>query len=302
MRLSLKGINNTKHILYTSDLGALSTDNHYVDDTEIDPRFNDLTIMESTYGEQVRQSKKTRQFDIEHLKSGIDTTLEQGGTVLMPCFSCSRTQEILTTLYEIYHNDPSFDYPIVVDSILSNDICNLYDTLLADDDAELWAKVRNWNVVKFVKDKDESLSYVKTHQPRVVLSSSGFCTNGRILSYLHEYLGDSKSMVIFSGYVGGDNSYLSYRIKNYKDNKFIKISGDPVANLANCMSLSTFSSHATRKDLIKFGSAMNTNKLVLVHGSTAAKNSLKPDLQKAISKADKTFKVVASTLGMYIKL
>ena len=60
---------------------------------------------------------------------------------------------------------------------------------------------------------------VKDHSPKIILSSSGFCTNGRILSYLHEYLSDEKSMIIFSGYTGADNSYLSYRIKNYKENK-----------------------------------------------------------------------------------
>ena len=77
--------------------------------------------------------------------------------------------------------------------------------------------------MKFIKEKEDSLACVKNHSPKIILSSSGFCTNGRVLSYLHEYLNDEKSMVIFSGYTGADNSYLSYRIKNYKENKFIKI-------------------------------------------------------------------------------
>lgn len=290
-----------KHVLYTSDIGALHTDNHYLPNTEIDNRFNAVTIMECTYGEPYRQNKKTRKFDLEHLRVAINTVMERGGTFIMPCFSFSRTQEILTNLYEIYHNT-DFQYEVIVDSILTCDICNLYDELLEGEDLELWKKVRNWKNVKFITDKEDSVACVKSHNPKIVISSSGFCTNGRILSYLHEYLSDTNSMIAFSGYVGADNSYLSYRVKNYKENKVIKISGDPVENKADCISLSTFSSHANRQDLIEFGSSQNTEKLVLVHGSVVAKNSLKEDLKNAISKKDKSFKVLASTKDMVVRI
>ena len=302
LRLNLINSHGVKEsILYTSDIGALNTYNHYLPNTEIDTRFYKYVIMESTYGIKGRENKKTRAFDMEHLRVAIETVTERGGTFIMPCFSFSRTQEILTNLYEIYH-DKNFPYDIVVDSMLSVDICNLYDELLVGDDLKLWQKVKNWENVKFITEKDESLACVKAHTPKVVLSSSGFCTNGRILSYLHEYLSDENSMICFSGYIGDNNSYLSYRVKNYKENKIIKISGDPVDNKADCISLMTMSSHANRKDLLKYGSTVNTEKLILVHGSVEAKNSLKEDLQKEISKNDKTHKVVAATKDMYLKL
>ena len=95
---------------------------------------------------------------------------------------------------------------------------------------------------------------------------------------------------------------MSYRIKNYKENKIIKISGDGVKNKADCISLGTFSSHANRNELITYGSKINTEKLILVHGSEVAKNSLKKDLKDAISKEDKTFKVVASVKDMVVAL
>lgn len=302
LRLILKnqnGISNS--ILYTSDIGSLNTYNHYLTNTEIPESFNKITIMESTYGEPNRQNKKTREFDLEHLKVAIDTVLDRNGTVILPCFSFSRTQELLTNLYEIYKNT-DFKYDIVVDSILSCDICNLYEQVLYGDDLELWQKVINWENVKFIKEKDDSLACVKSHKPKIVISSSGFCTNGRILSYLHEYLSDENSMVIFTGYTGSDNSYLSYRIKNYKDNKIIKISGDKVENKADCIYLTTFSSHANRKDLLTYGSMINTEKLILVHGSIVAKNSLKEDLKEEISKQNKSFKVIASSKDMFIRL
>lgn len=303
LRLTLTDENGSKqHILYTSDIGALHTDNHYLNDTEIDYRGYRYAIMESTYGLKGRQNKKTRAFDLEHLKVAINTVLERGGTFIMPCFSFSRTQEMLTNLYKIYGNNKEFKYDIVVDSMLSCEISNLYDNLLYDENLKLWSKVKNWENVKFVTEKDESIAIVKGHQPKIVLSSSGFCTNGRILSYLHEYLSDKNSMIAFSGYVGDNNSYLSYRIKNYKENKILKISGDMVENNADCISLTTFSSHASRNDLIEYGSNLQTEKLILVHGSVEAKNSLKEDLKEAISKKNKTHKVLSASKDMYLKL
>ena len=302
LQLILKDKNGVSNsILYTSDIGSLNTNNHFLINTEIPDNFNKITIMESTYGEPGRINKKTRKFDKEHLYTAIDTVMDRGGTVIMPCFSFSRTQEILVNLYEILHNK-NFKYDIVVDSILTCEICDLYDELLSENDQKIWSQIRSWENVKFVREKEESLQYVKSHTPKIVLSSSGFCTNGRILSYLHEYLNDEKSMVIFSGYTGSDNSYLSYRIKNYKENKYIKISGDKVENKADCISLTTFSSHANRNELIKFGSSINTEKLVLVHGSVVAKNSLKEDLVNAISKENKSFKVITASKDMVIKL
>ena len=63
----------TKKILYTSDIGALNTKNHYVENTEIPATFSDISIMESTYGLNTRTIKKTREFDVEHLRVAIET-------------------------------------------------------------------------------------------------------------------------------------------------------------------------------------------------------------------------------------
>lgn len=264
--------------------------------------FNDVSIMESTYGSREKVNKKTRDFDVEHLRVAVNTVLERKGTLLLPCFSFSRTQELLTVLYLIFGCDDSFKADVVVDSKLSCEISDLYETILKGEDLELWMKVRNWKNVVFLSEKEESKMCQNDTTPKIVLSSSGFCTNGRIVNYLQKFLSDPNSMVVFSGYVGDNPSYLSYRIKNYKDYKKLTINKVPVVNRADCISLSTFSSHANRDDLIKFGSSLNTNKLILVHGSEESKKSLSESLRKEISKNDKTFRVLCSNKGMKISL
>lgn len=302
LQLVLSDKLKTKKILYTSDLGSLDTKNHYVLNTEVPTMFNDVVIMESTYGSKQKVNRKSRSFDLEHLKVAVETVVERKGTVLLPCFSFSRTQELLTALYLIFGNDNSFNTKIVVDSKLSCEICDLYESILKDDDLDLWMKVRNWDNVVFISEKEESKMCQSDSSPKIIISSSGFCTNGRIVNYLQKYLPDSNSMVIFSGYVGDNPSYLSYRIKNYKEYKTLNINKESVNNRADCISLSTFSSHANRDDLIRFGSSLNTNKLILVHGSEESKKSLSESLRKSISKNDKTYRVICSNKGMRTSL
>lgn len=302
LQLILSNPLKVKKILYTSDIGSLNAKNHYVENTEIPEMFNDVVIMESTYGDKKKINKKSRSHDVEHLRVAIETVLERKGTVILPCFSFSRTQELLTILYNIFGNDKNFKTDVVVDSKLSCEISDLYETLLKDENLDLWMKVRNWENVNFISDKLESKMCLNDDTPKIVLSSSGFCTNGRILNYLQKYLSDVNSMIIFTGYVGDNPSYLSYRIKNYKEFKNLKINKVTVKNCADCITLSTFSSHANRNELIKFGSSLNTNKLVLVHGSEESKKSLSESLRSEISKNNKTYKVSCSNKDMTVWL
>lgn len=302
LQLILRDKNSTRKVLYTSDMGALHSNNHYVTDTEIPNMFNDVVIMESTYGDSKRTSKKTRAFDIKHLNVAIDTVIERKGTVILPCFSFSRTQELLTTLYDIYGVRDDFRTPIFIDSKLSCDVSKLYSSLLSGADLKKWQKVCEWENVNFIEEKDDSMNVIANNMPKIIISSSGFCTNGRIVGYLKKYIKDDKSMIIFSGYTGDNPSYLSYRIKNYRENKFIKINKEQIPNRADCITLSTFSSHANFNDLVKYGSSLKTNKLILVHGSTDAKKCLASKLTDAISKNDKTYRVVQSFKGMIIRL
>ena len=302
LQLILNDDLKVKKILYTSDIGSMNTKNHYVENTEIPTMFNDVVIMESTYGDKKKVNKKSRSHDVEHLRVAVETVLERKGTILLPCFSFSRTQEILTILYSIFGNDKNFKADVVIDSKLSCEISDVYDTLLKDENLELWMKVRNWDNVCFISDKAESKMCLNDNTPKIIISSSGFCTNGRIVNYLQKYLSDVNSMVIFTGYVGDNPSYLSYRIKNYKEFKTLNINKVSVRNRADCITLSTFSSHANRNELIKFGSSLNTNRLVLVHGSEESKKSLSESLRDEISKNNKTYKVSCSNKDMVVWL
>lgn len=302
LQLILTSKSKTRRILYTSDVGALHTANHYLDDTEIPSSFNDVSICESTYGSLKKQTTKTREYDVKLLKTAIDTIINNGGTLVLPCFSFNRTQELLTNIFLLFKDDEKFKANVIVDSKLSCEICRLYEHMLYGTDYDLWMSVKDWDKVKFVPDIETSRHYVSNNDPKIVISSSGFCTNGRVVNYLKKYLKDENSMIVFSGYVGNNPSYLSYRIKNNSSRDTISINKEKVPNRASCISLSTFSSHANHNDLVEYGSSLLTNKLVLVHGDEESKKDLANDLRNAISRRNKTFKVICANKGMFIRL
>lgn len=299
--LILDNGNKRRKILYSSDIGALETKNHYVDKTELYNDFIDITIMESTYGNG-KSNKKTRKFDLEHLRVAIDTVLGRGGSVVLPAFSFSRTQELLTEIYDLFGKNESFGYDVVVDSKLSCEICNLYTNILTGIQRQKWNEVLTWKNVRLITEKKESQECIADTKPKICISSSGFCTNGRIINYLTRYLRDEKSMIIFSGFTGDNPSYLSYKIQNYKEHKTININKKPIPNRADCITLSTMSSHAGFSDLIKYGSDLCTNRLILVHGSRESKENLKNSLEKEISKNNKSYKVTCSVKDMVVHL
>lgn len=302
LQLIFKDGDRTRKILYTSDLGAINPNNHFVSQTDIPSMFNDVVIMESTYGDPGREIRKKRSFDTEHLKTAVNTVIGRNGTVILPCFSFSRTQEVLATLYDIFGGDELFATKIIVDSQLSCDISKQYFEVLSGENLDYWDRVYRWNNVSFVSEKEESRRCISDPTPKIIISSSGFCTNGRVVNYLKKYLPDQNSMIVFTGYTGDNPSYLSYRVKNYKDHKYIGINKEKIRNRADCITLSTFSSHAGYSDLIRYGSSVNTNKLVLVHGTNDSKTALSNGLTDAISRNNRTHKIYNAHKGLYIRL
>ena len=150
---------------------------------------------------------------------------------------------------------------------------------------------------------EEKRFYITTHLSQITpLITLNHIEMNVIDNYLKKYLRDEKSMIIFSGYIGDNPSYLSYRIKKFKKHKSISIFKEQVPNKADCISLSTFSSHANYEDLVTYGSSINTNKLVLVHGSAESKKNLAEGLKDAISDKNKTYRVINSFKGMVLHL
>jgi len=285
---------STEHIdkiLYTSDLKGLQNKNYYVEDTEFCIKAN-VVISECTYGLDSKNVNTNREKDLEKIKTVVNQVcLMDKGKILIPVFSLSRAQEILTNLYVLFSNDKDFKIPIILDSPLIWEITKAYKDALQGEHKELFDKVCNWQNVRFIKDYNESKICLNDKSPKIVLSSSGFLHKGRSILYLKEYISDSKSHVLFVGY-SPPNSIAS-RIK--KKQKSITIEGKSYKNRCSITVLNSFSSHIGQVELLNYLKNINTEKIYLVHSDVESKLRFKELLEEELSKMSKTTRIICTT-------
>lgn len=292
--LKIKNNNVVKTIGYTSDLGNIVVNNAYVSDFE--PIKNaDILIGESTYAncpDRLRQ--RDRMKDFEKLETVIrQTCVDNYGRVLIPCFASSRTQSMITYLYDIFGNDPTFDIPVLIDSPMACKITRLYEQLLNGEELEHYKKVLSWDNLVFVEDVEDSRVWRDCNMPCVVCSASGMLTAGRSIGWLGKLLPRSNNYIVFVGYIPTEGG-IGIKIKEGKY-KTLSISGKRVANRCNIVSLKSFSSHMQYTELLDYYSSVNAQKIILVHGEQNAKIEFAKILQEQISKNNSTARVICAT-------
>lgn len=160
--------NQTKKILYTSDLGN-KIPKHYITPFEPVEKAN-LSICESTYSDAARHvSKKDRVTDLKKIETAIKEVCgENKGKLLFPTFSLDRTQNILTHLYGMFGHDENFKVPILLDSPLATKLTGAYLKLLKDDDLALLSEVLDWENIKIIDSYEESIYYQKLNKPMII--------------------------------------------------------------------------------------------------------------------------------------
>ena len=277
-------------ILYTSDLKGNINKNYYVEDTEYCTKAN-IVISECTYGADEKNVKANRVKDLEKIKTVVNQVcLMDKGRILIPVFSLSRAQQLLTDLYCLYGEDKTFTTPIIVDSPLIWEITKVYKDALQGEHKELFDKVCNWENVRFIKDYNESKNCVSDNSSKIVLSSSGFLLKGRSVNYLKEFISDIKSHILFVGY--SPEGSIASKIKNGQ--KFINIEGKSYKNKCSITILNSFSSHIGQIELLNYLKGISCEKVFLVHADTNSKLRFKELLEEEISKLFRSTRIIAT--------
>jgi len=292
--------NVTKKIGYTSDLGNIHIKKYYTNKFEPITKC-DVLIGETTYAREERiANQKMRNKDLEKLETVIrQTCIENDARILIPVFANDRCQNMLTYIYDLFHNDEDFDIPILIDSPMATRVCNAYTELLDGDEAKKWKEVLTWKNIHFVESSIESREWRDSKRPVVVLASSGMMVRGRSTGWAHSMLPRTNDRIVFCGFTA-DNSLASI-IKEGKQ-KTITISGHRVKNKCQVTDLHSFSSHMQRDSLLKTYGATECEKIVLVHGEMNGKIEYEKELQEEISKNNNTSKVIIANKGYVLSL
>lgn len=293
--------NRTESILYTGDLGNMVVKNPFIEPIEKVEKAS-IVIAECTYGDKpdIKTGHKERQNDIDKLKSIVDTqVVSMKGRVLIPVFAQSRAQSIAYLLYSIYGEDKSFETKVYIDSPLACRIFEEYERILDGNDKVEFDKMMKWENLVFVKESIDSKSLVRSNKPCVILSSSGMCHAGRVRHHLKSLVGNANATILFVGF--STEGTLASMLKDNK-RKSIKIDFKDYTIRCASYSLKSMSGHMPFNQMLDYYSSINTNKIILHHGDSTAKEMFSKALTEKLSEECKSTRVVISNPSLKFML
>ena len=260
--------NKTTKIVFSGDLGMpdkpIIKSPSFIKDT-------DYLIVESTYG---NMSHKSHDRIIDDLIEIIDDNTLKGGTVIIPAFAVGRSQEIIYELNNYYGHNEDIPYykrvPIYIDSPMGIKATEAFlkNSYFFNDKAKELIfdgdNIFEFDNLKYVTSVEESIALNKVKFPRVIISSSGMATAGRVRHHLKHNLWDENSAVVFVGYQA--QGTLGRILLDGK--KSIKLLGEEIAVKAKIYNLDGFSGHADKDMLLKWVKAFENKpkKVFVVHG------------------------------------
>ncbi|NMB07705.1 MAG: MBL fold metallo-hydrolase [Tissierellia bacterium] len=263
-------------IVFSGDLGMpnrpIINNPEFIDDT-------DYLVIESTYGDSIHEGigKST-----QRLVEIINKTALRGGTVMIPSFAVGRTQELIYELNKYYEYNVNVEeymnIPIYVDSpmaVLATEAFQLNSSSFNNEAKNLILKGDNpfiFSNLRYIKDQKESMALNKYEFPKVIISSSGMATAGRIRHHLKHNLWDEKNSLVFVGYQA--EGTLGRIILNGV--KKVKILGEEVAVNSEIYNLEGLSGHADQIMLLDWIRKFKTKpqKIFIVHGEEESSKTL----------------------------
>lgn len=253
---------------YTGDLGRRQT--LILRDPEVVQQL-DYLIIESTYGDRVHEPVEKSE---EELAQIVHDTIARGGKVVIPAFAVERTQEVAYALHREIEKGTVPSVPSFVDSPLAinaTDVYRVHPENLRDDlRKDIYSRDDPFGFgrLHYTRSVEESKQINTVQGPAIIVSANGMAEAGRILHHLKHNIEDERSSIVFVGYQAENT--LGRRLVDGA--KQVKIFGDEFQVRAQVHSVSGFSAHADRNELLEWVAAAKSNLkgIFVVHGEEQA--------------------------------
>ena len=259
---------NVNRIIFSGDVGRYDAPLH--PDPEPLPACDTL-LMESTYGDRLHDPTPL----VDQICKPFCETFDRGGIVLIPAFAVARAQLVTLLLRQYMDAGELPSVPVHIDSPMAVDVTNVYGRYQGSDelDAGLGAGHRLFpKNVTYHRTVDESKRLNDLKGPRIIISSSGMLTGGRVLHHMRRLLPDPKNLLVLVGYQAAGT-----RGRALQDGaKVLKMHGEYIPVRAGFLSLDVLSAHADRSELLRWlGSAPgNPRTIFLTHGEPRSAEAL----------------------------
>lgn len=292
-RVHLAGTGRT--ILFGGDLGRYSRP-VLPDPTPVEEA--DVVLVESTYGDRLHEPDD----DGERLAGIIRSTMDRGGKVIIPAFALGRVEELLYWVGRLETESRIPHVPVYVDSPMAASVLGAYRDRLHELDPEI-RQMAQFNGhgaaaghrqmctfctarLRVVTSIPESRAVQESHEPSIVISSSGMATGGRVLHHLFRGLPDSRNTVLLAGFQAQGT-----RGRQLKDGaKRVVIHGQQVPVNARIEAMDAMSAHADANEILRWlGSFTRPPALTcLVHGEPGPMDALKARIEQELKWVVKT--------------
>ncbi len=248
-------------ILYTSDMNMVET--KLMSPARFDGIKADTVIIESTYSVYTHPERRATE---ERFYKAVREVVEAGGTVLVPAFSVSRSQEIMALLAE-----RDFEYPVWVDG-MSRQVAELYAAHpeYLRDPALLRKALREHRLVRGWADRRRA-----PKKPGVIVSSAGTLKGGPSLYYLRKIASNPRNAVFL----------VSFQPPNTPGRRLVEegVYGEASTPLEARLEWFDFSSHTDKRGILEaLQRVKGVERVVLVHGEYDGQVRLAEKIQEKL--------------------
>lgn len=239
-----------------------------LDGAELPDEDCDTLIMETTHGVKVRHGEYCREREAEGLIEGINSTLENNGSVLIPVFALGRMQEVLTILNNARGERRLKRSPIFC-SGLGLDLIDYFDTISRKTGLVNFRRT----VLRDLDAKPLRYSFVPGKEPQrgiYVVSSGMMVENTPSYAIAAALLENPRNSIFFVGYCdpltpGGQLLHTA------EGETFVFDALDYQAEIRAQVKKFDFSGHADRDELMDFALARDPRAVILTHGDAPAR-------------------------------
>jgi metallo-beta-lactamase family protein len=234
---------------FTGDLGNLPSPLLPDDEPITDA---DAVLMESVYGDRLHPHLSDR---VGQLRETLKRSIARGGTILIPSFSLERTQLMLYEISNMMEAGELPKIPVFLDSPLAIKVTAAYEKWgpeyfnpAAQAEIIKEGSIFSFPFLRMTLSHEESQKIGETAGPKIIIAGAGMSHGGRIGAHEARYLPDPSTTLIMVGYQapGSPGRLMQDGASS------VRLGGQEVRIKAKVETLSGWSAHADRDELVKF--------------------------------------------------
>jgi metallo-beta-lactamase family protein len=234
----------------------------------------DILLVESTYGDRLHEPDDHGR----QLETIVNASVQRGGKLIVPAFAIGRVEEVVYWLKRLEDEKRVPVLPVYIDSPMAAQAMNFYAQRADELDPEMQKRERGVCVfctsrMTTVSSVQQSIDLVASHQPAIVIASSGMATGGRVLYHLAAGLPSPKNTVMFVGYQA-----VGTRGRSLVDGaKTVRIKGRDIPVAATIEHVDSMSAHADAGEIMRWLSGFTAAPTMtyLVHGEPVPLEALR---------------------------